>query len=49
MVDKVMFQQTLSLLENDVENFIELLKCNALEAEFDTKNAKKYTISIEEE
>lgn len=49
MEQKVVFQQTLSMLKKDVENFMELLKCNALEAEFDAKNAKKYKISIEEE
>lgn len=49
MVEKVVFQQTLQMLEKDVDNFIELLKCNAVEAEFDSKEAKKYTITIEEE
>lgn len=49
MVEKVIFQQTLKMLEKDMDNFIALLKCNALEAEFETEEAKKYTIIIEEE
>lgn len=49
MIEKVVFQKTLSLLEKDMENFIELLKCNAVEAEFEQSKAKKYNITIEEE
>jgi hypothetical protein len=49
MIEKVVFQGTLKMLEKDVENFIELLKCNALEAEFESAKAKNYTITIEED
>ena len=48
-MSKVLFEQTVEMLQSDLLNFIELIKCNALEAELDEKEAKKYKIIIEEE
>ena len=49
MSSKVLFQQTVSMLKADLDNFIELIKCNSVEAEFEAEKVKKYKITIEEE
>ena len=49
MSSKVIFQQTVAMLKTDLDNFMELIKCNALEAELEATKVKKYKITIEEE
>lgn len=48
-MSKVLFEQTVTMLQADLANFIELIKCNGLEAELTAEKAKKYNITIEEE
>lgn len=49
MSSKVLFQHTVSMLKSDLDNFIELIKCNEVEAELEANKVKKYKITIEEE
>ena len=48
-MSKIIVSETVSMLPSDMSNFVELIKCNTLEAELDPKKAKHYKIIISEE
>lgn len=49
MDKKVVYFNTVSMLPTDMANFVELIKCNELEAELDSHKAEKYRIEIVKE
>lgn len=46
MSDMLLLSKTVKMLPVDMENFLALIECNGVEAEFDTQKAVDYHITI---